>query len=490
MRIVLASSEAVPFAKTGGLADVATGLSKALSRSGHDVTLILPYHRQQVPDSIPCRRTGVNVSVKLADRTAVGQIVRAELPDSRVTVLLVDQPAYFNRPALYTEQGEDYADNCERFVFFSRAALETARQFDLRPDVIHANDWQTGLVPAVVSEELRGTPGFDRTAVVFTIHNMAFQGRFWHWDMALTGLGWERFNWRQMEFWGGLNLLKTGIVFSDKVTTVSPTYAAEIRTPEYGYGLEGVLSDRGEDLVGILNGVDTDEWDPARDTHLNQPFSIDCWRTGKPAAKRALQDELGLPRNADVPLMATISRLTDQKGFDLINARIEDLLAADVQFVVLGSGDAKHQEFLRGLSRRRSRQVAVRIGFDEPLAHRIEAASDLFLMPSRFEPCGLNQQYSMRYGSVPIVHGVGGLADSVVDATPDNLRAGTATGFVFHDYQPEAFERTVRRALDCYRDGATWSSLVHAGMSRDCSWERSAAEYVAVYEQALSRHLV
>lgn len=488
MNILFACSEAVPFAKTGGLADVATGLSKALAELGHAVTLILPYYRQQISDSIECTPTGVTVSVKLADRTVTAEILRAELPGSGVAVLLVDQPSYFDRPSLYTSEGEDYPDNCERFVFLSRATLEAARLFDLRPDVIHANDWQTGLIPAIVSTELRGTPGFEQTAVVYTIHNMAFQGRFWHWDMSLTGVDWKYFNWRQMEFWGDLNLLKTGITFSDMLTTVSPTYAKEICTPEYGCGLEDVLTECGSDLVGILNGVDTDEWDPSRDSYLPHSYSVDCWKTGKPICKQALQRESGLPQRADAPLIATVSRLTDQKGFDLINARIEALLDDDLQFVVLGSGDARHEDFIRSLAARHAHQVAAHIGFDEPLAHRIEAASDLFLMPSRFEPCGLNQQYSMHYGSVPVVHGVGGLEDSVVDATPANLQRGSATGFVFHDYHPDAFDRTVRRALDSYRDPSAWDALVRAGMSRDCSWSRSARQYVAVYEEALQRH--
>lgn len=487
MRILLASSEAVPFAKTGGLADVAAGLSKALAGLGHDVTLVLPLYPQQIPSSINRIRSGLRVTVKLEDRTSSAEIVRAWMPGSRVDVLLVDQPVYFDRRALYTSDGADYTDNCERFVFLSRAVVEAVRILDLRPDVIHANDWQTGLIPALVSEKLRHEPGFERTASVFTIHNMAFQGRFWHWDMALTGLGWEYFNWRQMEFWGHLNLLKTGIVFADLVTTVSPTYAREICTPEFGYGLENVLSERSRDLIGILNGVDIDEWDPAHDKHLPQSYSIDSWKSGKPACKQALQEQLGLPQRADVPLIATVSRLTDQKGFDLIRDRIEDLLAGDLQFVVLGTGERTHEEFIRSLSQRYPRQVAARIGFDEGLAHRMEAASDMFLMPSRFEPCGLNQQYSMRYGSVPIVHGVGGLADSVIDASPENLQRATATGFVFHEYNPQAFQQAVQRSLETFRDQTTWSAIVHAGMSRDCSWSKSAAEYVTVYEEAI-RH--
>jgi starch synthase len=487
MRIVLASSEAVPFSKTGGLADVATGLSRALA-AGHEVTLIVPFHRRQAPPSVSCPSTGSTVTVRVGDRDVRGTILRAQLPGSSLRVLLVDQPAYFDRGSLYTAGQTDYADNCERFVFFSRAVLETVRVLDLRPDIVHANDWQTGLVPALVDIEYRGRPGFEHTASVFTVHNMAFQGRFWKWDLRLTGLDWKYFNWRQMEFYGDLNLLKTGIAFADMVTTVSPTYAREICTAEYGYGLNDVLAHRGTDLVGILNGVDTGEWDPATDPHIAARYAVDNWTAGKSLCKRQLQEQCGLALRGDVPLFGMISRMTDQKGFDLIAAKADDILQGDVQMVFLGTGEKRYEDLVRTLAGRYPGKAAAVIGFDERLAHRIEAGADIYLMPSRFEPCGLNQQYSLLYGTAPIVHAVGGLADSVVDASGTNLARGVANGFRFERYDAELFAEQVFRAVTLYHDKPTWGRLVCAGMSRDWSWNRGAAEYVDVYRRAMGKH--
>jgi len=310
---------------------------------------------------------------------------------------------------------------------------------------------------------------------------------FWHWDMLLTALDWKYFNWKQMEFYNQLNLLKTGIVFADVVTTVSPTYAREIQTPEFAYGLDGVLRSRRDDLVGILNGVDTKIWNPQTDPALPANYSIVDVEEGKRACKRKLQEEFGLPVREDVPLFAMISRLTDQKGLDLIAQGADMLLARDLQLCVLGNGEAKYQDLLVELSKRSPEKVTVRIGFDEALAHRIEAGADLFLMPSRFEPCGLNQMYSLIYGTVPVVRAVGGLADSVVDASPDNLAHGTATGFSFSEYSADALVKTIDRALALYGNKPEWLRLVRSGMNQDWSWRRSALQYVRVYEKALTR---
>lgn len=486
MKIVLASSEAVPFAKTGGLADVATGLAKALADLGHHVTLVIPHHRRQVAPSLLVERTSTSISVPIADRLVAAGICRSQIPGSRVDVLLIDQPQYFDRPALYTAGGEDYSDNCERFVFFSRAVFEAARACDLRPDILHANDWQTALVPVYLAVEYRNRPEFARTGSVLTIHNIAFQGRYWLWDMRLTGLDWKYFNWRQLEFWGDLSLLKGGIAFSDIVTTVSPTYAREICTPEYGWGLEGVLAERGNDLVGILNGVDVAEWDPATDPHLPQRYSVTDWGQGKAACKAHLQSRFGLYHDPHVPLLTMISRLTDQKGLDLIAAGLHDLLSEGVQVAFLGTGEQRYESFVREAAAMHPRHVAAVIGFDEALAHQLEAGADMFLMPSRFEPCGLNQQYSMRYGTPPIVHRVGGLADSVVD--PSQTNGQPATGFVFDRYDPGVFLWKTREAIRTYRDHPAWERIVTNGMQRDCSWRASAAQYVAQYERALARH--
>lgn len=489
MRIVLASSEAVPFAKTGGLADVVSALAKALAELGHQVWVIIPHYPQQLPRNLSPAIEPANISfpVPIGTRAADARILWSTLPGSQVTVLHVDQPAYFNRPSLYNEGGRDYADNCERFCFFSRAVVETCRRMVLRPDVIHANDWQTALIPALLKAEHRNTTGLSHTGAVLTIHNMAFQGRFWHWDMHLTGLDWKYFNWRQMEAYGQLNLMKTGIVFSDMVTTVSPTYAREIQTPEGGCGLNGVLTSHRDSLVGILNGVDPDDWNPATDPHLARNFNVATVAEGKPACKAWLQTHLGLPVRADVPMFGLISRMADQKGLDILGQCLDDVLQEDVQMAFLGTGERHYEEMLVAKQQQYPQKVATRIGFNEGLAHQIEAGIDAFLMPSRYEPCGLNQMYSLIYGSVPVVRTVGGLADSVVDTTPETLANRTATGFRFDEYSSDALKRTIFRTLEAYRNRATWTQLMRTGMSQDCSWGRSAKEYVRVYEQAQAK---
>jgi starch synthase len=492
MRIVVASSEAVPFSKTGGLADVATALANALAELGHSVWLIAPhypqvYARSGAANGIPIEPTGTHFEVPLGARHAAGEILRSRLPGSAVTVLLVNQPNYFDRAGLYQANGSDFRDNCERFIFFSRAVLVVSRQLRLRPDVIHANDWQTGLIPALLAAECPAEDPLAETGSLFTIHNMAFQGMFWHWDMLLTGLDWKYFNWRQMEFHNQISLLKTGIVFADLVTTVSPSYAREIQTPEFGYGLDGVLRSRRGDLLGILNGIDTKIWNPQTDGALAAKYSIVDVEEGKRACKRQLQEQIGLPARDDVPLFGIVSRLTDQKGMDLIAQAADGLLARDIQICVLGSGEKHYEDLLIGLSKRLPERIAVKIGFDETLAHRVEAGCDFFLMPSRFEPCGLNQMYSLAYGTVPIVRAVGGLADSVVDASPANIANGTATGFCFTEYSADALVKTIERALAAFADKPEWLRLVRAGMNQDWSWRRSALQYVRAYERAAAK---
>lgn len=490
MKIVLASSEAIPFAKTGGLADVASALSKALAEAGHEVSLFLPYYSQSITkrglnpnDFEPCAE---KASIIVGSKTVEAGLLKGRFPGSNVTVYLVDQPRYFDRPQLYTENGRDYQDNCERFIFFSRSVLEFADKLKLQPYIIHANDWQTGLIPALLKIEYQRRPGFEKTASVFTIHNMAFQGQYWHWDMLLTGIDWKYFNRHQMEFFGQLNLLKTGIVFSEMVTTVSPTYAKEIRTERFGYGLHGVLDSHADRLVGILNGVDPTEWNPEIDPNLAANYSAETVSQGKPQCKAALQQRMGLPQKPDVPLLGTISRMTDQKGFSLILDAAENLLATDVQMVFLGTGDPYLENAFSTLAQRFPDKVATYIGFDEGLAHQIEAGLDIFLMPSQFEPCGLNQMYSLIYGTVPIVHEVGGLADSVVDASGENLENGTANGFSFWHFDSTVLYRQMRRAIDMYYDQPTWNRLQQTGMTKDWSWKQSAQNYLSVYQRAAS----
>ena len=491
MRIVLTSSEAVPFSKTGGLADVATALPKSLAAVGHDVSLITPWYPQVIrkngTDVPPIVPTGKTIRVMVGSKQVEGRILKSTLPGSRANVYLIDQPAYFDRPGLYVEQDQDYRDNSERFIFFSRAVLEATRVLDLKPDIIHANDWQTGLVPALVNVEYRGSPGFERTSSVFTIHNMAFQGQFWHWDMLLTGLDWKYFNWRQMECYGHLNLLKTGIMFADLVTTVSPTYSREIQTQEFGCGLNSALSSRNEDLIGILNGVDTDVWNPSTDPLIAEHYSATTSIAGKAACKAALQRRLGLPVRPDVLLLGSISRMTQQKGFQLLEQCSGMLLDQDIQLAFLGSGDPRFESLLLKMSQDNPTKVATTIGYDEELSHQIEAGADAFLMPSEFEPCGLNQMYSLIYGTVPIVRAVGGLADSVVDASVENIANGTANGFTFREFRSEVLFWNICRARAMYSDKTKWNRLQLAGMKRDWSWKHSADEYLRVYERAIAR---
>jgi starch synthase len=493
MRVVLASPEAVPYAKTGGLADVATALCKALDRAGHEVTLVIPFYPRSaaVQAAPPPLQAAQPIEIPVGAKRQGGRLLQSKLPKTGVRVVMIDQPVYFDREGLYGENGRDYPDNCERFVFFSRAVMEAVRVLELRPDVIHANDWQTGLLPAVFQVECRWLPGFEETVVVYTIHNLAFQGQFWHWDMELTGLDWKFFNWRQMEHYHHLNLMKTGIVFSDAITTVSPTYAREIQTAEFGCGLEAVLAAHHRKLTGILNGVDDTEWNPRTDRYIAQNYSADDLCSGRPHGKAVckadLQRRVGLPERGDALLVGMISRMTDQKGFDLLAACGEDLLRNDLQLCFLGTGEARYEKHVRDLAVRHRDRVAATIGFNEELAHRIEAGADAFLMPSQYEPCGLNQMYSELYGTVPIVRRVGGLADTVVDATSENIAAGTATGFCFERHHPAELAATVARAARMFGDKQSWKKVAIAGMRQDWSWNCSARQYVEVYERALAR---
>lgn len=486
MRILIASSEATPFAKTGGLADVASGLTKALAARGHEVTLVLPYYRQSISESIWRQPTGRFVEALLRDQKVRAGVVESRIEGSPARVLLIDHPHYFDRPGLYVEKGTDYLDNCERFCAFSRLVMETARIFQLQPDVIHANDWQTGLVPALQQIEYRSQPGFENTAAVLTIHNLAYQGAFWRQDMHLTGLSDVYFNWNQMEHYGQINLLKTGIVFSDAVTTVSPTYAREIQTDAFGCGLQGVLQYHCGKLTGILNGIDVEIWNPETDPAIPMPYSKETVRHGKAMCKKRLQQHFNLPLQRSTPLCGMISRMSEQKGFDLIKGCINDLLREDVQLVFLGTGDSQYESFIRDLTIKRPDKVAATIGFDETLAHQIEAGSDLYLMPSRFEPCGLNQMYSQAYGTVPVVNAVGGLVDSVIDCTPETLADRIATGFHFREYTSSAFLTRLKDALAAYREEGVWNTLIDNGMSCDWSWNRSAEVYEQTYQRALA----
>jgi starch synthase len=456
MRILMVASEAIPFAKTGGLADVIGTLPAALARLGHQVDVVVPRYR----------------GVPLEQTDAAG-----------AHVVFVDNPAYFDREYLYGIGSRDYEDNAGRFGFFCRAALEWAAATGKRYDVVHAHDWHAGLVAVILATAFRTHTTLGGTPTVFTIHNVAYQGVFSPEWLPALGLGPDLMRVDALEFWGGISFLKGGILFSRVVTTVSPRYAQEIQTPEFGFGFDGIVRSRAPDLVGILNGIDYDRWDPERDVHLPAPFSA-SYLEGKAASKRAVFEAYGIPVSDATmgrPLVAMISRMVDQKGLDLVAAISDRLPELDATLVVLGSGERRYQDMWRDLGARHPERIGVRIGFDEGLAHRMEGGADVLLMPSRFEPCGLTQMYSLRYGTVPVVRATGGLADTVRNYDPGT---GEGNGFTFDEYSPQALLGTLQWALDIYKDRETWRRLQLAGMADDNSWDASARKYVQVYERA------
>ena len=468
----MVASESQPYAKTGGLADVLGSLPLALVRLGHDVDVVMPRYR------------GIRAGDRLEPLTVTlgPQVVEAGLYAAErlgVRTLFVDRPDYYDRDYLYGVENRDYPDNPERFAFLAQAAVTLAGRGPIY-DVVHAHDWQAGLVPVLASRMFRRGEVRHRVPTVLTIHNLAYQGVFDASWLPRLGLGWELMRPDAIEYWGRISFLKAGIVFSRLITTVSPTYAREIQAPELGFGFDGILRDRAADLVGILNGIDYDQWDPARDPHLPEPF--DASRLdGKRAAKRALLESFGFSPTEPMlerPLVGMVSRLVDQKGFDLLAALADELPRLDATFVLLGTGERRYEDLWLALAARHGGRIAARIGFDEAMAHLVEGGSDLFLMPSRFEPCGLNQMYSLRYGTVPLVRATGGLADTVRNVDPGT---GEGTGFTFDEYSPQALLGTLRWALGVFQDRRVWHRIQVAGMREDFSWDASARAYSDAY---------
>ena len=485
MKILVIASEVVPFAKTGGLADVASALPKALAALGHDVRIVMPRYRQVLRGGHALRACGVRMTVPAGARAHDVAVWEATLPKSRVITYFLECDPLFDRDGLYQGAGgSDHPDNLERFSVLSQAALQLAPRLRWRPDVIHSHDWQSALALAHVSQGAASREAtVAQAARVLTVHNLAYQGLFGREQWPLTGLPDSLFTMEGLEFYGQVNCLKGGVVSAHMVTTVSPTYAREIQTPEWGCGLDGVLRARREELVGILNGIDPEEWNPDSDPHLPARYHAERL-AGKAVCKQSLQRTQGLPERPDL-LIGMVQRLVEQKGMDLLLDALEELMALPLQLVLLGAGDPAYQERLMAFAKNYPGRLAVTIGFNEALAHQIEAGADAFLMPSRFEPCGLNQMYSMRYGTVPIVKHVGGLADTVSDITPATLAAGSATGFVLSDHTSRALLDAVKRALAAFGDRALWSVLIRNGMRQDFSWQRAARAYEQVYEHAL-----
>ncbi|MDR7523603.1 MAG: glycogen synthase GlgA [Armatimonadota bacterium] len=475
MKVLFCVAEATPFAKTGGLADVAGALPAALRRKQLDVRVIMPLYRGTPREGLQSVR---EVHSVIASTGIDGTVWLGAFPDG-VPVYFVDAPPLYDRPGLYGEGGRDYDDNLLRFAFLCQAAVTLASE-TWAPDLVHAHDWHAALIPAYLRFRRTGLP------TLFTIHNLAHQGLFPPEQFPLTGLPESAFVMDGVEFYGRVNVLKAGLVWSHVISTVSETYAQEIQTEEYGMGLEGLLRARSADLFGILNGVDYSRWDPAVDPFIPARYTADDL-SGKARCKAALQQELGLPDNAYTPLIGSVARLVAQKGFDLVAAALEQIVGLGAQVVILGTGDPTYEAVLQAATARWPRQVRVVIGFDEGLAHRIEAGADIFLMPSRFEPSGLNQLYSLRYGTVPVVRRTGGLADSIVDVTPETLHQGRANGFVFDHYSPDALVATVGRAIAAYRDPGLWRWLQQVGMRADFSWDRAADRYRALYDLTVER---
>jgi starch synthase len=483
MHIVMAASEAVPFAKTGGLADVCGALPKQFAARGHHCSLFLPGYRRAIHSGLPVEDTHVSFVVDMAGKQVASRILKVPMHDGAVTVYLVDQPHYFDRENLYGDEHGDYKDNAERFCFFCRSVVEAIERLRLHVDIVHCHDWQTGLIPAYLKTGFGQKQWYQHAASVLTIHNLAYQGRYWSHDMNLTAMDWKYFNWQQMEFFGDLNLLKTGIAFSDFITTVSPSYAREIQSPEHGCGLDGLLRSKQAKLTGIVNGVDYNLWDPRHDKNIAQNYGVENWKDGKALCKLDLQTKMGLPVDPNIPVIGLIGRLAEQKGWDLVKPLLETSIESiPAQWVILGNGEPRFSDSIGSLASRYPDRLAVRFEFSDPLAHKIEAGSDMFLMPSRYEPCGLNQLYSLRFGTVPLVHATGGLIDTVADA---DQAIEFATGFSFQDYSLDGIRECVQKALNTYsHEPERWSTLIERGMQQDWSWSSSAALYESVYSRA------
>lgn len=492
LSILMASSEVVGFAKTGGLADVCGYLPQALARLGHTAAVILPLYGVVRRGKQAIRPTDIVLSILHQGRMVPTRLWRSNMPGSDVPVWLVENPELFERddPAQgrtiyqYMHFGlkRDYADNLERFSFFSRAVLEAVPHLGFIPDILHANDWQTGLVPVYLEEVYRQRPEFKTTRSVFTIHNIAYQGMFNRGVLEVAGLPGWLFNHNQLEYHGHLNFLKSGIVYSSLVSTVSPTYSKEIQTPEYGCGLESLLQLSLHKLFGIVNGVDYAEWNPANDPHLVQTYDETTVKEGKAANKAELQQRYNITVDPTRPVLGMVARLVSQKGIDLVMSAAPGFLDLGCQIVFLGDGDREYHDQLQTFRDKYPNQVGLYLGFHEPLAHLVEAGSDLFLMPSRYEPCGLNQIYSLKYGTPPVVRATGGLADTIVNSSEEDMVAGRGTGFSFNEYTSHALYETVKWAVGLMRNRpADFHKIVVRAMRQDWSWDRSAEQYVAMY---------
>jgi len=480
MRLLLASSEVHPYSKSGGLADMVAALAKALGRAGHQVGLVTPLYRGIREKFRDVQWFDYRIDVPLGLDRAQAEVWTTQ-PSENVTVYFIHRPEFYDRASLYNENNIDYEDNPQRFVFLSKCVTHLARYLPWQPELVHVHDWQVGLVPLMILHQRSREGWSNAPRTCLTIHNLAYQGNFPRPAYELTNLPADYFNPDGAEFWGQMNCLKAGISYADLLTTVSPRYAREITTQEFGCGLDPALRARLDSLVGILNGVDYDEWNTTENAQLKFPYSSKDL-TGKAANKIELQKELGLPPTPDVPLFGSITRLADQKGVDIQLGALEEMLSADLQFALLGSGSPEFERAYQHLADRYPKKVAVRLGYNQGLSHRIEAGSDFFLMPSRFEPCGLNQMYSQRYGTIPIVRVTGGLDDTVTDLTEDETKAD---GIKFREYSVRALSKAVRKALVLYQSPDLIAHMRKNAMHADFSWARTGREYLQAYQRIL-----
>ena len=475
MKILFVASEGLPYSKTGGLADVIEALPKALHDMGHEIAVLLPRYRGNEFSSTVIS----SVSVAIGDALRFPGIVEGR-PHAGVRYFFVDDPLFFDREHLYGDESGGYPDNAERFTEFSRVAIEFMKRIWL-PDVVHCHDWQSALVPLLLRTQHASDPAVRSLPTIFTIHNLGYQGLFPEAALRRSGLPESLFRTNALEFYGRVDFLKGGLISADYLTTVSRKYAKEIQTPEYGWGLDGVIQGRADRLVGIVNGVDYSQWSPEADTFIAQNYSVHNLE-GKKACKKDLLDAFGLPDgNMERPVIGIVSRFVDQKGFDLFAAIADELMREDLAMVALGTGMPEYESLFETLAAKLPERVRVKIGYDNALAHKIEAGADMFLMPSRYEPCGLSQIYSLRYGTVPIVRATGGLDDTVQNFDP---RTKHGTGFKFEEYNGPALLECVRTAIQTHRDQETWRAIQVNAMEKDFSWKASAASYITVYEAA------
>jgi len=482
LKILFASSEVTPFAKTGGLADVSGSLPAALASQGHRVVVVMPLYRSVMEGPFELNIIEGALEVPYRGQVLKDKIFYFEV-EPNLSVYFIRKNEFFDRSMLYSTPEGDYFDNADRFIYFSRGILNLSRLIGFKPDIIHCNDWQTSLVPSYLKSLYMYDAFFEGTRTILTIHNLAYQGIFPPEYMAVSGLPSEFYSLKGFEYYGQMNFLKGGIVFADVINTVSEKYSLEIQTPEFGHGLEGMLKERSSDLHGVLNGVDYREWNPETDSHIVANYS-EKDLSGKEKCKKDLIMAFKLNGSVKAPLVGIVSRMAAQKGFDILAEAVDNLVELGFLMVLLGTGDEIYEKQFVEIGKKHKGRFGVKIAFDNTLAHKIEAGADMFLMPSRYEPCGLNQMYSLKYGTIPVVRATGGLDDTIKEF---DTKSGKGNGFKFAVYSSQALLKAMKRAFEVYRNQELWLKLVKNGMSEDFSWERSARTYERIYQKALAR---